>query len=102
MKTILERMENEYGKDLTCYLDHDDAWHGDGLPQLHHAGVDKTDHHHARRGRGLDHRGDPRTKQNALERIAGKTVKDHTRTVKYRFITSPCQISCPTGWAAPA
>ena len=26
MGTILERMEREYGKDLTCYLDHDSAW----------------------------------------------------------------------------
>lgn len=23
---IFERMENEYGKDLTCYLNHDDGW----------------------------------------------------------------------------
>lgn len=26
MGTVLERMEREYGKDLTCYLDHDSAW----------------------------------------------------------------------------
>lgn len=26
MGTVLERMEHEYGKDLTCYLDHDSAW----------------------------------------------------------------------------
>ena len=26
MATVLERMESEYGKDLTCYLDHDSAW----------------------------------------------------------------------------
>jgi endonuclease-3 len=26
MACVLERMEHEYGKDLTCYLDHDSAW----------------------------------------------------------------------------
>lgn len=26
MASVLERMEHEYGKDLTCYLDHDSAW----------------------------------------------------------------------------
>lgn len=26
VREILARMENEYGRDLTCYLNHDDAW----------------------------------------------------------------------------
>ena len=47
----------------------------DRLPQLHHAGVDKTDHHHRGGRRGLDHSGDSRAKQHTLQRCARQAIE---------------------------
>ena len=51
---------------------HDDA---DGLPHLHHAGVDEAHHHHGGGGGGLDDGGDAGTQQDALQRCAAEPVE---------------------------
>ena len=68
----------------------DDCAHdnGDGLAQFHHGRVHKADHHDAGGGRGLDHRGDPRTKQNALKRCGGKPVQNQFQLIAGNFFQS--------------
>ena len=49
--------------------------HADGLPHLHHAGVDEAHHHHGGGGGGLDHGGDARAQQYALQRCAAQLIQ---------------------------
>ncbi len=55
----------------------DDGAHDDrhGLPHLHHAGVDKADHHDGGRGGGLDDRSNARAEKNTAHRGAGQLVQ---------------------------
>ena len=57
----------------------------DGLTHLHHAGVDEADDHDGR-GRGrLDHGGDARAEQDALERGAREFIQDDLKLVAGHF-----------------
>ena len=55
--------------------------HADGLPCLHHAGVDEADHHDGGRRGGLDDRRHARAEQDALDRRARQPVQHQLQLV---------------------
>ena len=61
---------------------------GNGLPHLHHTGVDKADDHDRCGGRGLDHRRYAGAQQKALDGIAGQPVQNQLQFIARDLLQS--------------
>ena len=62
---------------------HDDT---DGLPHLHHTGVDEAHHHNRGGGGRLDHSGHAGSQQNALQWGAAQAVEDQLQLTAGNFL----------------